>query len=408
MTAEEDTVESLRARKDEAYLERNKVVVALAKLFPSGRNETPGWGEWRHCVYIDLPTGQAWPGLGGPDIETLLVRKNGASAGEIRGSFKLSEADKDLADLAWHFSGNGYLKRQDHLPSPNGYLHRLVAERIWTDIPVGFEVDHIDRDGYNCTRSNLRLATSAGQKLNTSRTATGGVCAKRGRWRAYYGEPYERLGHFDTEGEARTARNGRVAQAIADAHRTGHYIYPPLQISWHFHDDDVALLEGIPPYTKEWDGHDTEDKYRRLADLKPQAPVHVGYRWGNNYGTSDYADIGDLPAGDWAKHRQLEALYTLALPPPGVCSHSTVVAHTDRCVDCGEPARPPSGWFKWTGDYEKQCYDVWVKGCDVVLGCWPNAGFMCTTDGSGRQWSPSEVIAVRVSDFQGRYPTFKE
>lgn len=39
MTAEEDAVESLRARKDAAFLERNKVVVALAKLFPSGRNE---------------------------------------------------------------------------------------------------------------------------------------------------------------------------------------------------------------------------------------------------------------------------------------------------------------------------------------------------------------------------------
>ncbi len=47
--------------KDEAYHERNQVVAALARLFPSGiaRTNIPGWEpEWHGCVYIDLPTGQ--------------------------------------------------------------------------------------------------------------------------------------------------------------------------------------------------------------------------------------------------------------------------------------------------------------------------------------------------------------
>lgn len=51
----------MEARKDGAYLERNKVVAALAKCFPSGRARTAieGWSEdWHGCVYIDLPTGQ--------------------------------------------------------------------------------------------------------------------------------------------------------------------------------------------------------------------------------------------------------------------------------------------------------------------------------------------------------------
>lgn len=55
-------VEKMRARKDAAYLERNQVVAALAKCFPSGIAKTAieGWGEdWHGCVYIDLPTGQA-------------------------------------------------------------------------------------------------------------------------------------------------------------------------------------------------------------------------------------------------------------------------------------------------------------------------------------------------------------
>ena len=52
----------MEARKDAAYLERNQVVAALAKCFPSGvaRTAIEGWSEdWHGCVYIDLPTGQA-------------------------------------------------------------------------------------------------------------------------------------------------------------------------------------------------------------------------------------------------------------------------------------------------------------------------------------------------------------
>ncbi len=51
----------LKAEKDSAYEERNQVVAALARLFPSGikRTDIPGWdAEWHGCVYIDLPTGQ--------------------------------------------------------------------------------------------------------------------------------------------------------------------------------------------------------------------------------------------------------------------------------------------------------------------------------------------------------------
>jgi hypothetical protein len=55
-------LKEMEARKDAAYLERNQVVAALAKCFPSGvaRTAIEGWSEdWHGCVYIDLPTGQA-------------------------------------------------------------------------------------------------------------------------------------------------------------------------------------------------------------------------------------------------------------------------------------------------------------------------------------------------------------
>lgn len=60
-TVPADEMEEMRTRKDAAYLERNQVVAALAKCFPSGiaRTAIEGWSEdWHGCVYIDLPTGQ--------------------------------------------------------------------------------------------------------------------------------------------------------------------------------------------------------------------------------------------------------------------------------------------------------------------------------------------------------------
>ena len=69
-----------------------------------------------------------------------------------------------------------------------------------------------------------------------------------------------------------------------------------------------------------------------------------------------------------------------------------------------QDAENPNEWLSWDGGYEKQSYDVWVKGCDVVVGCWPNAGFMSAVDGTGRKWKPTDVLAVRVSEYQGRFP----
>lgn len=43
---------------------------------------------------------------------------------------------------------------------------------------------------------------------------------------------------------------------------------PEGQMSWHYHDSDAALFEGLPPYTGDWDGHTTPEKYERLARLR--------------------------------------------------------------------------------------------------------------------------------------------
>jgi len=50
-----------KAEKDEAYRQRNHLVAALARLFPSGirRTNIEGWSDdWHGCCFIDLPSGQ--------------------------------------------------------------------------------------------------------------------------------------------------------------------------------------------------------------------------------------------------------------------------------------------------------------------------------------------------------------
>lgn len=57
-----DNIEELRKSKDLAYTERDRLVCALSKLFPSflARHEDDPWeDDWRWIVFVILPTGQA-------------------------------------------------------------------------------------------------------------------------------------------------------------------------------------------------------------------------------------------------------------------------------------------------------------------------------------------------------------
>jgi hypothetical protein len=51
----------LREDKNSAYFERNNLVAALARVYPSGIRRTiiEGWDDdWHGCCFIDLPSGQ--------------------------------------------------------------------------------------------------------------------------------------------------------------------------------------------------------------------------------------------------------------------------------------------------------------------------------------------------------------
>ena len=62
---------------------------------------------------------------------------------------------------------------------------------------------------------------------------------------------------------------GRATTAIPgwseDWHGCVYVDLPTGQVSWHFHDSHAELFDGLPEYSGLWDGHDTKEKYRRVA-----------------------------------------------------------------------------------------------------------------------------------------------
>jgi len=63
-------------------------------------------------------------------------------------------------------------------------------------------------------------------------------------------------------GIARTAIEGWSE----DWHGCVYVDLPTGQVSWHYHDSQAHLFSDLPAYTGAWDGHDTPEKYRRVAE----------------------------------------------------------------------------------------------------------------------------------------------
>lgn len=118
----------------------------------------------------------------------------------------------------WTVSG-GYI--QTCINNKRIWLHRLLA-----NTPSGMDTDHIDMNGLNNQKSNLRICTrsqnmsnSGSRKRSTSQYK--GVCwVKRvGKWVAYINtEKYQRkhLGIFESEQEAARAYNAAAKTIHGD------------------------------------------------------------------------------------------------------------------------------------------------------------------------------------------------
>lgn len=72
----------------------------------------------------------------------------------------------------------------------DGSYRSVLLHRHLMKPPAGMQVDHIDGDGLNCRRSNMRLVTPAENSQNQRRRREGyssqykGVCRHKTGWRA--------------------------------------------------------------------------------------------------------------------------------------------------------------------------------------------------------------------------------
>ncbi|MGV8982118.1 HNH endonuclease signature motif containing protein [Clostridium sp.] len=132
----------------------------------------------------------------------------------ITGGFEVMVDDEDyekLNKVKWQVSrrvNNNYAQK-----SVGSYENKkdIKMHREITNAPDGMLVDHIDGNGLNNTKSNLRIVTHRQNSQNRSTTKKSiypGVCTHgANRWRAYIlvNKVRKHLGNYKTELEAYNA-----------------------------------------------------------------------------------------------------------------------------------------------------------------------------------------------------------
>lgn len=124
----------------------------------------------------------------------------------------MCDADRVLA-RKWHVKIKTHAcYAYGYFPGPDGKSSSIALHRFILDAPSGVQVDHIDHDGLNNTRANLRLATPRENQWNKrachhGRSGYKGVhwVNKSSLWRARIHDEAGKLchlGYFDSPTEA--------------------------------------------------------------------------------------------------------------------------------------------------------------------------------------------------------------
>ena len=145
-----------------------------------------------------------------------------------------TKVDDDIFNLLnqwkWHKMSNGYCARAI---SKNGKIKFILMHRYITKATKGLEVDHINRNKLDNQKSNLRLVSSAENKvaipmLKTNTSGLKGVTwdkrAKKWKAQISFNNKNRFIGNFDIKIEAGIAYNKVARQLfgeIAQINRIG-------------------------------------------------------------------------------------------------------------------------------------------------------------------------------------------
>ena len=130
---------------------------------------------------------------------------------------------EELAQHRWyaHREGRTYYARR-HGPMAGGTWPTIRMHREIIDAPHGIQVDHINGDGLDNRRDNLRIATNLQNGANRTHKQRGRTSrflgvdwySRLGKWRARIMINYKdtHLGYFDREVDAALAYNEAALQ----------------------------------------------------------------------------------------------------------------------------------------------------------------------------------------------------
>ncbi len=177
MTRLQEDLAAMRAQKDAAYTERNRLVALLAALFPSSLERHPeedtAWDpEWRWICFIDLPSGQASWHLHDAELPLFAhVPRNqgrvwdGHTTDEkyrrVKGAVGLAQRHELDLRAVWEKMVE---ERQEGLAlSSDQYRCRYCGGQVWKVIERQDEIDMVlgsDRPFYQCARCGNQMANA--------------------------------------------------------------------------------------------------------------------------------------------------------------------------------------------------------------------------------------------------------
>ena len=130
---------------------------------------------------------------------------------DIRGkTMTIDKCDLHIFNAhSWSFTSRGYLITK--IKTPSGHRRCIGIHRLIMGDPIGKEIDHIDRNTRNNSRSNLRAVCASVNRKNVSTRSNKsssfrGVSRneKRGKWEVVVraNGKLKWLGYFDSEAVA--------------------------------------------------------------------------------------------------------------------------------------------------------------------------------------------------------------